>query len=374
MSKKIVYKQIETVVKERIINGEYPAGSQLPTDNRLAQEFAISRLTVAKALNSMVADGWLERARGRGTFVASKLPREQFPVTGIIKFISPPSQSHGALFTPAILNGLLEGVREHGENNVGIEIYNTEEELVALLNTFTKPDIGGMVIWANQNSDLTEIFSRMQEAHFPFVQIDSKAKNSESDLVSSDNFYGAEMAVDHLVANGHKRIAYITIPLFQDILKRRLGGVLVSLYKNNVECSSNIIVMPDFHKNIGVNLMTAAEVSFITEWIKKTYTGSDRSKAPTAIFCSNDSVAIEVLQQLRLHSVKVPEEVELIGFDNIPQSEMPMIELTTVAQDFFTMGKLAAHLLFLPRDPTVPELEFRYCLLRPTLKIRKTAR
>ncbi len=366
-----VHRQIEEEVRQRIRTGVYRPGSQIPTDLELVEEFGASRLTVARGMNALARQGWIERTRGRGTFVCATLPggaeKPGIP-TGAIKYISPAFRDDRAPVSFGVLRAVHEGVRLFSQGLVGIEFYHTVEEELELLRSFRNPDIGGFIIWPSCDPRISAVLAQMRAAHFPFVQIDTMAPESEGDFVCSDNFAGGGMMIDHLVSRGYRRIVYITVPLERDSVRERLGGVTEALVRHRLAFSrDDFIVVPNEDK-VRANELSTEHLDFLRAELR-TLLARPAPERPDAIFCCSDTIALSVWQLLGEMKVPVPGEIALAGYDNIDQMAWPSISMTTVAQDFYGMGKVASRLLFdvEQRSSELPSRQYR---LPPRLVVR----
>ena len=328
----LIYKRIEDEIKSRILSGVYPPGSRLPTERALVEEFDTSRLTVAKSLASLIADGYIVRTRGRGSFVCDPLPDAQTVPEGNsdwIRFISPGYEAQGNFIRTGLLEGLYETVTPAGFN-VGVNFYNTPEEERELLRS-RSADCRGMAIWPIDRVLLPELYA-LQEKHLPFVLVDCYFPELVCDHVLSDNAAGAEMMIDHLASLGHREIIYLSAQSDRTSLADRLAGVISGFSRHGISISDGLELIPE------------AEVCL--ESIRhRLETRFARPRPPTAIFCSHDYIAILVLEQLEEMGIHVPGEVSVAGFDNIDRSSCLPVPLTTIAQDFFEIGRIAGRIL-----------------------------
>ncbi|WP_052850063.1 LacI family DNA-binding transcriptional regulator [Streptomyces avicenniae] len=153
--------------------------------------------------------------------------------------------------------------------------------------------------------------------------------------VDTDNRDGARQAVRHLLARGRRRIAVITGPLDQTAAVDRLDGYLDALGRATPDPA--LLVHGDFTAEGGARAM--AELL-------------DRSPAPDAVFAGNDLMATGVLRVLRARGLRVPDDVAVMGYDDLEPAAWSEPALTTVRQDVRRMGELMAALLLrlLPPD------------------------
>jgi LacI family transcriptional regulator len=146
--------------------------------------------------------------------------------------------------------------------------------------------------------------------------------------VDSDNIGGARMAVEHLIRLGHRRIATITGRLGMNAGQDRLEGYRQALLAHGIPVKDEMIVEGDFTERSGMMAMQQL-----------------LPVSPTAIFAANDVMAIGALKALRAVGLKIPQDVALIGFDDIPIASIIEPALTTVRQPIERMGSMAVDLL-----------------------------
>jgi DNA-binding LacI/PurR family transcriptional regulator len=146
--------------------------------------------------------------------------------------------------------------------------------------------------------------------------------------VDTDNRGGARQAVEHLLERGRRRIAVITGPLDQTSALDRLDGYLDAL--GVAEADPALVAHGDFTAEVGERAM--AELL-------------DRSPDLDAVFAGNDLTATGAMRTLRARGVRVPEDVAVVGYDDLEQAAWAEPALTTVRQDIQGMGRMMAELL-----------------------------
>lgn len=162
------------------------------------------------------------------------------------------------------------------------------------------------------------------------VAVDPHTGPTDLPTVDSDNLRGAQMAIEHLVGLGHRRIGMLSGRPDLRSAQLRQQGYRLALASAGLPVDENIIRVgpygPDMSREPALQLLTTAE-------------------RPTAVFASSDVSAlatIELASQLGLH---VPQDLSVVGFDNIPESALSVPPLTTVSQPIRDMGVRAVELL-----------------------------
>lgn len=149
-------------------------------------------------------------------------------------------------------------------------------------------------------------------------------------VIASDNAEGARLAVRHLHELGHRRIAHVTGPEGNVLTVARRDGMIEERGKLGLPARSDLIIRGDFSLESG---RTAAE----------TILSMDRP--PTAVFCSADMVAFGLISALHEGGVRVPEDISVVGFDDIEMSESFVPALTTIRQNRKALGRRAGEVL-----------------------------
>jgi DNA-binding LacI/PurR family transcriptional regulator len=173
--------------------------------------------------------------------------------------------------------------------------------------------------------------------------------------VMLDDLNAGAMATRHLIDLGHREIAQITGPLVEDCARNRLLGYQTTLQAANIQPNSQLIAQGDWSATSGyriVSKMLAEKVRF------------------SAIFAQNDRMAIGAIHALRQAGKHVPQDVSVIGFDDMPLASYFDPAITTIQQDTFRMGREAARLLIDAVEQ--PEPAFHKVLIGAELIVRQS--
>jgi len=207
-----------------------------------------------------------------------------------------------------------------------------EQKYVSLLNNSITD---GVVIVAPVASEFS--------TDAPIVSIDPIMSNPNYPSVHATNYQGAMDAMEYLLDLGHKRIGFISGRVELESSNRRLMGYRDVLEHAGISIDEKLIVSGDYTTETGA---------------KGTQELLSLDSPPTAIFASNDQAAMGVFQIVKERGMKVPEDLSIVGFDNISESEY--IGLTTVDQHISEMGFVATQMLMkLINNEPVEELTHR---------------
>jgi LacI family transcriptional regulator len=161
----------------------------------------------------------------------------------------------------------------------------------------------------------------------PFVSV-GQYPNGQVHYVDVDNVAGGRMAVEHLIRQGHQRIATITGRLDMTAGQDRLEGYRQTLKVHRIPVEEELIVEGDYTENSGMVAMQRLLPA-----------------SPSAVFVASDMMAIGALKALRQTGRRVPQDIALVGFDDIPIASAIEPALTTVRQPIERMGSMAVEVL-----------------------------
>lgn len=188
----------------------------------------------------------------------------------------------------------------------------------------------GVVLWHEGGHANVELI-RSLRAQMPVVAIDRRVPGVDLDFVGTDNFRGAYEATRHLISQGHTRIAHLTRLETTEAAADRLCGYQQALQDAGLEFHPrHLILVRDGGRRLD------------REPFVRLFTGPN---APTAIFLLADFWAPPVVAELRRLDLRVPEDIALVGFDDVLPPGLDDLGLTTMAQDFDGIGKTAGSLI-----------------------------
>jgi LacI family transcriptional regulator len=188
--------------------------------------------------------------------------------------------------------------------------------------------VDGLLLVLPRNiADYTDTLTRQ---NFPFVVIDHQGSGDPCPSVGATNWQGGYNATEYLIKQGHKRIGFITGSMDLGCSQDRLKGYRSALRTHHIPEMPELVYEGDFNQPDGY----AGASAFLELPIP-----------PTAIFASNDVMAMGVMDAVRNRNLRIPDDVSVVGFDNIPQSAMINPSLTTVQQPLEQMGRVATQML-----------------------------
>lgn len=316
-------------LKVRIESGEWNYGAMLPSEIELAGQIHISRGTIRRVLAELEREGWVSRERGRGTFVVyPDLRRASSGVSSqSISFIVPYVRDS---YVSSILLGLERAARTSGFAVLFSHVENDLEKQEAAIQAALVQGVAGMVLYPVNSSFVSPLLTQLTEQEFPIVLVDRYIRGLEVDFVASDNFYGGLIATQHLLGLGHRRIAFLCWQDSATSIAHRKAGYRQALIEAGLPLQPilewEVVGYPEIDRSA----------------LEKRLRAADR---PGAIFAANDQLAIAVQRAARALDLRIPEDIALVGFDNLEISAHLDIPLSTVAQPAFEIGRTAWEML-----------------------------
>jgi LacI family transcriptional regulator len=191
----------------------------------------------------------------------------------------------------------------------------------------------------------------------PVILIDHPRRQLDLCAVAVDDVAGGELAAEHLVSLGHRRIAFLAGAIDPGPVARRREGVRLALTAAGLDPARALVDvrMSDHHRS-SVSAAARAVAQILAT-----------RPAPTAIICLNDTAALGVLEGLDAAGVRVPDEISVVGYDDLHFAARLSPALTTVHQPKHQLGRAAAELLL---DEANPDHTHRETHFRPALKVR----
>lgn len=187
--------------------------------------------------------------------------------------------------------------------------------------------VDGIIVASTRLED--PLVEHLLEGKVPFVCI-GRHPDPRVSYVDADNVTGARMAVEYLLRKGHTRVATITGPLNMAVGQDRLEGYRQALRGRHLPVEEALIVEGDFTEAGGMAAM------------RRLLALED---PPTAVFTASDTMAIGALKVIREAGWRVPQDITVVGFDDLPQVAYLDPPLTTVRQPIAQLGEMAVHLL-----------------------------
>jgi len=342
MNKVPKYIHIKNSIRESIKNGSIV--DKLPGERVLAKDFNVSYMTIRKAVTELEEEGILHKFTTKGTFVSH---RKMSPkVTQNIGFFLDERIKEGisSPYYSLIFKALETEVKKNGYN---LLLFSDSHSLNPLNN---QKKIDGVIICC-----FPRLESQIQELKkiLPIVLLDNIASDKSIPSVTIDNYNSCSESANYLRSLGHRRIGFISGLLDSNVSNDRLLGYKSSLKNHNLDDDKELIFKGDYSYESG----ESGAKYFLS-----------LPKPPTALICANDSMAIGAMKVIRENGLSIPEDISIIGFDDIEVASRVFPTLTTNAAPIIEIVSNSAGLLISAIKGK--EIDYQHVILPARLIIR----
>lgn len=232
---------------------------------------------------------------------------------------------------PAIIHAMEEETLKHGYTILLCDIQENKDIALEYIRNLKNRNVDGFIFsTAYYDKALNDEITEAVAEGFPSVNL---LRTDDSDVVSValNNAKGSELGVDYLINKGRKRIAFLQGQEYLQLYRDRFQGYRNALEKHNIEYDESLVWQGfqngefSAEKEVEMRLKSGPEVD--------------------AIFCASDNLAVSTLHTLRQMRYSIPEDIAVIGYDNVPISELLYPRLTSIGQPFKEMGRKAIKVL-----------------------------
>ncbi|HEY0265032.1 MAG TPA: substrate-binding domain-containing protein [Granulicella sp.] len=356
--RKIKYQAIYEKLFQQIRSGQLPPGGRLPGEHELCATFGASRVTVARAIRELQAEGLVYRIVGSGTYVT----QEKSPVGKLFGLLIP-ELGTTEIFEP-ICQGMMHSVQAASHSliwgNSVIFGKTKEEQAIHQCQHYIERKVDGVFFaplehLENKDTVNRRIVSMLKKAAIPIVLLDRcylpYPERSAFDLVGIDNHRAAYMVTDHLLHHGCEQLVFLGVKRSANTVRARIAGFRDAVLKHGLSLRSNRIAL-------------AEELTddYIADLL--------RHYEPDGFVCMNDMVAGQLMQALDRLGEDVPAKIRLAGMDDVRYAGLLRVPLTTIHQPCADIGVVAlAAMLERLENPLLPT---RDLLLPVSLIIRNS--
>jgi len=253
-----------------------------------------------------------------------------------------------------IIRGIEDTFYEAGFNVI---LCNSDDDPIKQGNyvrLLTEKQVDGLIVMSS-GSDV-ELLDTLRAARMPQVVVDREIDDLAADLVEVNHEAGGFLATQHLLKLGHRRIGCIAGPLGLSSARERVQGYRRALGEAGVTVDDRLIRGADFTSAGGLAAMTSL---------------LDSARRPTAVFASNDLMAIGAICAAAQRGLRIPQDVSVVGFDDIALAAHSNPPLTSVVQPKHQTGQLAAQLLL--ERIADPSRALQRTILQPSLLVRQSS-
>jgi len=312
-----------------------------PTIKDVAQKANVSIATVSRVLNNL--GGYSDKTRQK---VNTAIKEIGYQPNAIARgLINKRTHTIGVMFpsvSGAFSSDLLKGIEElANDSNYSVMVCNTDQDgkrTMKYLQLLREKQVDGIIFSSEVLK--TEYYDVLETMKIPVVLVSSQTEFAKVPFVKVDDYQAAYDAVMYLVSKGHRKIAMIS-GILSDINagKPRAEGYRDALEASGIPFNSRHLVFGDFLYESGRIAMD---------------TLLEQAPDVTAVFAASDEMAIGALSTIVKHGLSVPEDISLMGYDDLGIAKMIIPPLTTVKQPLYEMGKIAAQKLIQLLDTGEP--------------------
>jgi LacI family transcriptional regulator len=268
-------------------------------------------------------------------------------------------------FYTSIALGVKDYANSKGYSVVVASSENDHECEKRFSNFFSSKDIKGAIIApiVVGESEIEHLF-KLKMINYPFVLLED-VKGIQANVVAIDNIRAIKKAVKYLIDNGHKKIVHFAGPPNSSHTQERIEGFRHAFSERTLA----------FNKEMIIHIGSQYEESFSKT--KEYFSDKKKTDYPTAIVCFNDQQALAVTAVLRELKIRIPEDISIIGNDDIYYAKIYPVPLTTISAPKQEIGRKAAEILIrniesstlLPPEKVIFETEF---IIRESTKVLNT--
>ncbi len=320
------YQQVKDYVLAQIKNNELGKDGRIPSESEFSKLLDVSSITVRKALNDLVNEGIIYRVRGKGSFVSDRQEPAADKAIGYVTFIISGNEMYNSSYMQ-IIKGIQSFLSQRDCKLIVEFVENDFEKEQELVGNLIQSDHRGLLIYSANPNAAKGYLNELRKKSIPFVMLDRIPSGYSVDCITCNNQDGAYEAVEHLIANGHRKIGFAAYDFYLSTEVERYNG-----YRRAM---------------LDASLTPREELSFFQHDLDYSALADEIAKGNlTALFCANDRRALEVIERLTQEGVQIPGQISVMGFDDFESSKFARVPLSTVKQNFEALGYEGAKLLF----------------------------
>ena len=352
------YRQVYEDLHAAIRTGSFQPGERLPSETELGERYNTSRITVAKALKELQLQGLVSRRAGSGTHVLAPAVS-----SGHVFGLLIPDLGRTEIFEP-ICHGMMQSPlsKPHSllwGHSMG-EASQQEKEAEQLCHRYVAQKVSGVFFapleyTPEKDAVNKRIVSALDRAGIHVVLLDRcyapYSMRSKYDLVGIDNRRAGFLITQHLLLHGVKRVAFIAKPLSASTVLARIAGYREALFAYGIPVQQNLVCRGD-----------PDNPDFVRKVLKDC--------RPDAMVCANDFTAARMMAGLMNEGIRVPEEIRIVGIDDVKYSSLLPVPLTTQHQNCADIGAIA--MITMLQRVEKPDLPTRDILLQTHTVVRKS--
>lgn len=336
------------------------------TLDTIAKRLKVSTMTISRAINDHPdikgetkekVLALVKKLNYTPNFLAQSLKRKKTYTLGLLipDILNP--------FYPALTKGIYNVAKEQGYHLIHGSSFGDPTEELNILKMFRASQVDGIIVMAaeaEEDKACNQYLSELAKSGLPIVLCGRRGYNLPVDRISVNNIKGVSLAINHLIDLGHRSIGFINGPQKVFAAKERQKGYEKVLLEHHIPVNKEIIKNTSFTQEGGY---------------QATKNLLSNKSSITAIFAANDLMALGAIMAIEEKGLKIPDDIAIVGFDDISLASLIRPRLTTVAQPKEEGGRIIANLLLSRINRTAPKkpqnilLELRLVVRESTVKI-----
>ncbi len=367
------YRRVLDELRGQIARGDYADGAKLPSEADLVKRFGASRITVGRAVRELRELGLVERRAGSGTYVRRAAPpsptQDAESTTRRLAFgLLVPDLGETEIFDP-ICRGLAGAPQASrfellwgNAPSAKIDLAAREEQVWHVCQRFIERKVDGVffapfALVKTSAPTNARLLAALDAAKIPVVLLDRDIlphpRRTAHDLVGLDNRHAGHLATEYLLRLGRRRVTFVARPDAAASVEARVAGYREALFVDDVQTEPAQVYRLD-----------PADVGAVGQMLE--------AVRPEALVCASDRLAGELMHSLLALGCRVPQDVALIGIDDVRYASLLPVPLTTVHQPCQQIGEAAVGaMLDRISQPSMPP---RSIQLEGTLVVRASCR
>jgi len=355
------HEKIGNEIRHDIKSGKYKPGQRLPTEAELVQRHATSRPTVARALRDLQHEGLVVRRAGSGTYVSTPNHQPRGSLFGLII----PRRGETEIFDPICCEMACSTQKHHhaliwaatsmeASGDIAEQAWQHCQQCIdrKVAGVFFAP----LELTENGEATNERIAQALDAADIPIVLLDRDLykypRRSRYDRVGIDNRAAGYTVTEHLLQLGHRKIGFFNRPYSAETVALRLAGYGDALRRFDVAPESRWVAQGD-----------PSDAAFIGSYLK--------NSGIEGLVCANDLTAVSIMQTLDLLGVRVPQDLKIVGIDDVKYASLLRVPLTTLHQPCQCIGSAAVHAMI--DRVSHPDLPARDILFQCSLVVRESS-
>ncbi|WP_438347555.1 GntR family transcriptional regulator [Paenibacillus sp. FA6] len=329
-----LYKEIEQYIMAQIRSNNWTTNTKIPSENELAAQFHVSRITVKNALTNLVESGVIFRQQGKGSFVSpnhhialdSLYQKQNNGQQRVIGFLMPRLDNR---FTANVLSGIEDELSNANYHLIFSKTNDSQTHEILKIKKMLEYGVDGLIIYPVEGEHYNNEILSLTLSKFPIVLVDRFLKGIDTSSVSSDNYNASIEAVDHLYELGHRHIALFSSKAEgTSSIEDRISGYEQGLENNKILINRSLQV-----SNMPFGMTDEQIYSIVSNFL-------DGNPEVTAIIAC--TMGVDIIRAVLKTGRHIPKNLSIIIFDDIPAANYSFLAPTVIAQQEVEIGREAA--------------------------------